>query len=109
MSEYASQCIGMHVVNALISARMSACLQLRDPGIARVRRWCPQRVSRACRGWVGVECDVCLRQLTAVECRPPLALVRWQRGWARFPAALAPLHPGPPGTGCCAGGTVTCA
>jgi hypothetical protein len=26
-----------------------------------------------------VECDVCPRQLTAVECRPPLALVRWQR------------------------------
>jgi len=27
---------------------MSACLQLREPGIARVRRWCLQRVSRAC-------------------------------------------------------------
>jgi len=30
-------------------------------------------------GRVGVECDVCPRQLTAVECRPPLALVRWRR------------------------------
>ncbi len=33
-----------------------------------------QRVSRACpRGRVGMECDVCPRQLTAVECRPTLA------------------------------------
>ena len=58
---------------------MSACLQLREPGIARVRRWCLQRVSRACPRPGRVECDVCPRQLTAVECRPPLALVRWQR------------------------------
>jgi hypothetical protein len=31
------------------------------------------------RGRVGVECDVCPRQLTAVERRPPPALVRLQR------------------------------
>ena len=35
-----------------------------------------------------VECDVCPRQLAAVECRPPLALVRWQR------ADAVPVPPG---------------
>ena len=33
----------------------------------------------ATRGRVGVECDVCPRELAAAGCRPPLALVRWQR------------------------------
>jgi len=32
---------------------MSACLQLGEPGCARVRRWCLQCVSRACPGRVG--------------------------------------------------------
>jgi hypothetical protein len=45
-----------------------------------------------------VECDVCPQQLTAVECRPPLALVRWQRVDA-VPDHLAPLHPGHQGLG----------
>jgi hypothetical protein len=44
---------------------MSACLQRIFAGVPR--------------GRVGVGCDVCPRQLTAVERRPPLALVRWQR------------------------------
>ena len=67
---------------------MSAYLQLREPGIARVRRWCLQRVPGHARGRVGVECDVCPRQLAVVECRPPLALVRWQR------VDAVPDHPG---------------
>ncbi len=89
---------------------MSACLQLREPGIAPRPPLVPAaRFPGMPAAWVGVECDVCPRQLTAVECRP----FPWRScaasEWTRFPAALAPLHPGPPGAGCCIGATVTCA
>jgi len=90
--------------NALNSAwvRVCSCANLASPA----------SVAGACSAFPGharsVECDVCPRQLAAVECRPPLALVRWQRVDA-VPDHLAPLHPGAPGTGCCAGATVTCA
>jgi hypothetical protein len=54
--------------------------------IARVRRWCEQRVPEHARDQVRVECDISPRHLTIVECRPP-----WRRGigpeWTRFPIA----------------------
>ncbi len=82
--------------------------RLREPGIARARRWCRQRVPGHARDRVRVECDVGLRHLTTVECRLP-----WRQSAGsestRFPISPAPLHPEPPGTGCCTGATVTCA
>ena len=54
--------------------------------IARVRRWCEQRVPPHARDQVRVECDTGSRQLTIVECRPP-----WRQGigpeWTRLPIA----------------------
>ena len=54
--------------------------------IARVRRWCGQRVPEHARDQVRVECDIGPRHLTIVECRPP-----WRQGigpeWTRFPIA----------------------
>ena len=54
--------------------------------IARVRRWCQQRVPAHARDQVRVECDIGSRHLTIVECRPP-----WREGigpdWTRFPIA----------------------
>jgi Protein of unknown function (DUF3024) len=54
--------------------------------IARVRRWCEQRVPPHARDQVRVECDTGSRQLTIIECRPP-----WRQGigpeWTRLPIA----------------------
>jgi hypothetical protein len=54
--------------------------------VARVRRWCEQRVPAHVRDQVRVECDVGLRHLTIVECRPP-----WRPEadpeWTRLPVA----------------------
>jgi hypothetical protein len=54
--------------------------------IARVRRWCQQRVPEHARNQVRVECDISPRHLAIVECRPP-----WREGigpeWTRFPIA----------------------
>jgi hypothetical protein len=54
--------------------------------IARVRRWCDQRVPTRARDQVRVECDIGSQHLTIVECRPP-----WREGigpeWTRFPIA----------------------
>ena len=54
--------------------------------VARVRRWCQQRVPEHVRSQVTVEYDVTPRDLTIVECRPP-----WRQGigpeWTRFPIA----------------------
>src|SRR6266702_4596964 len=59
---------------------------LPEPDIARVRRWCEQRVPVHARDQVRVECDVGPRHVTIVECRPP-----WREGigaeWTRFPIA----------------------
>jgi hypothetical protein len=54
--------------------------------VARVRRWCEQRVPAHVRDQMRVECDVAPRHLTIVECRPPW---RPQAGsdWTRFPIA----------------------
>lgn len=52
--------------------------------VARVRRWCDQRVPAHVRDQVRVECDVAVRHLTILECRPP-----WRDDlgpeWTRFP------------------------
>ena len=54
--------------------------------LARIRRWCEQRVPEHVRDQVRVECDVGPRSVTIVECRPP-----WRAGtgseWTRFPIA----------------------
>ncbi len=54
--------------------------------VARVRRWCDERVPDAVRDQVRVECEVAPRYLTIVECRPP-----WHEDmgtkWTRFPIA----------------------
>ena len=54
--------------------------------VARVRRWCEQRVPAHVRDQIRVECDVAPRHLTIVECRPPW---RPEAGpdWTRFPIA----------------------
>lgn len=43
-----------------------------------------------------MECDVCPRQLTAVQCRPDLVLVHWQRVDA-VPGRPGSAIPGPIG------------
>ena len=54
--------------------------------VARVRRWCQQRVPEHVRSQVKVEYDVTPRHLTIVECRPP-----WRADpgteWTRLPIA----------------------
>ena len=60
--------------------------ELPELDIARVRRWCEQRVPAHARDQVRVEYDIGPRQLTIAECRPP-----WRDGigseWTRFPIA----------------------
>jgi hypothetical protein len=59
---------------------------LPEPDMARVRRWCQQRIPDHARSQVTVECDVTPRHVTIVECRPP-----WRQDmgeqWTRFPIA----------------------
>ena len=59
---------------------------LPDLDVARVRRWCQQRVPEHARSQVKLDCDVTARYLTIVECRPP-----WRADmgpeWTRFPIA----------------------
>ncbi len=54
--------------------------------IARVRRWCAERVPEHARHQVRVECQVAPRYLTIVERRPP-----WHESsgpeWTSFPIA----------------------
>jgi hypothetical protein len=54
--------------------------------VARVRRWCQQRVPEHARSQVTVEYDATPRHVTIVECRPPW---RAETGaeWTRFPIA----------------------
>ncbi len=63
--------------------------ELPELDIARVRRWCEQRIPAHARDQVRVECDIGSRYLTIVEFRPP-----WREGtgpeWTRFP--IARLH-----------------
>jgi hypothetical protein len=62
---------------------MSGLLEM---DVARVRRWCRDRVPEQVRDQVRVEVDVAGRSMTIVECRPP-----WRAGigddWTRFPIA----------------------
>lgn len=54
--------------------------------VARVRRWCDERVPARVRDQLRVEYDIAPRHLTIVECRPP-----WREGfgseWTRHPVA----------------------
>ncbi len=60
--------------------------RLPDLDVARVQRWCDERVPTHVRDQVRVECDVGPGHLTILECRPP-----WREGkdpeWTRFPIA----------------------
>jgi hypothetical protein len=47
--------------------------------MARVRRWCQQRVPEHAHSQVAVECDVTPRHVTIVECRPPGFAPVWMR------------------------------
>jgi Protein of unknown function (DUF3024) len=59
---------------------------LPDLDVARVRRWCDQRVPAYARDQIRMDCDVAPRHLTILECRPP-----WREDfgpeWTRFPIA----------------------
>jgi len=59
---------------------------LPESDVARVQRWCEQRIPAHVRDQVRVECEVAARHLTIVECRPP-----WRDDmrseWTRFPIA----------------------
>jgi hypothetical protein len=59
---------------------------LPDLDVARVRRWCDQRVPAHARDQIRMECDIAPRHLTILECRPP-----WREDfgpeWTRFPIA----------------------
>lgn len=59
---------------------------LPDLDVARVQRYCDQRVPEHVRDQVRVECEVAARHLTIVECRP---LWRADPGpvWSRNPIA----------------------
>jgi Protein of unknown function (DUF3024) len=59
---------------------------LPEPDIARVRRWCQQRVPEHARDQVRVECAIGPRHLTIVECRLPRRQGAASE-WARFPIA----------------------
>ncbi|HCU91764.1 MAG TPA: transposase [Actinobacteria bacterium] len=54
--------------------------------VARVQRWCDQRVPDHARDKLRIECETELRHLTIVERRPP-----WREGvgpkWTRSPVA----------------------
>ena len=60
---------------------------LPDLDVARVRRWCDDRVPGHVRDQVRVECDVGSRHLTIVECRPPWGAADAGSAWTRFPIA----------------------
>ena len=61
--------------------------------VARVRRWCDQRVPAHLRDQIRVECDLAPRHLTIVECLAALASGRG-RGMDQVPDRPAPLHQG---------------
>jgi Protein of unknown function (DUF3024) len=54
--------------------------------LARVRRWCQQRVLERVRTQVKVEYDVASRHLAIEECRPPWRADAGEE-WTRFPIA----------------------
>ena len=72
--------------SAFCKTRRVAETGLPELDVARVRRWCEQRVPAHVRDQIRVEVDVAPRHLTIVECRPPW---RPEAGpeWTRFPIA----------------------
>ncbi|MBO0879562.1 MAG: hypothetical protein J2P17_04170 [Mycobacterium sp.] len=46
-------------------------MALPELDVARVRRWCRERVPAHARDEVRVEADIGSRHVTVVECRPP--------------------------------------
>ncbi len=71
---------------AFCKTRRVAGTGLPELDVARVRRWCEQRVPAHVRDQIRVECEVAPRHLTIVECRAP---GRPEAGpeWTRFPIA----------------------
>jgi hypothetical protein len=61
-------------------------MPLPELDLARVRRWCEQRVPAHVRDKVRVECDVADRHLTILECRAPWGASPGAE-WTRFPIA----------------------
>jgi Protein of unknown function (DUF3024) len=66
--------------------RTSAVKGLPEMDVARVQRWCHDKVPEYVRDRVRIEVDVAERHLTIIECRPP-----WRADtgseWTRFPIA----------------------
>lgn len=59
---------------------------LPETDVARVQRWCRDKVPAHVRDEVRVEVDVAERHLTIVECRPPWR-ADFGADWTRFPIA----------------------
>ncbi|WP_446220485.1 DUF3024 domain-containing protein [Micromonospora sp. IBHARD004] len=63
-----------------------AATGLPELDVARVRRWCDQRVPERVRDQVRIECEEAARHVTVVECRAP-----WRADigpeWTRLPVA----------------------
>jgi Protein of unknown function (DUF3024) len=59
---------------------------LPETDVARVRRWCRDRVPAHIRDQVLIEADITERHVTIVECRPPWA-AEMGTEWTRFPIA----------------------
>ncbi|MBT8225379.1 MAG: DUF3024 domain-containing protein [Dactylosporangium sp.] len=55
--------------------------------VARVRRYCADRVPEHVRDQIRVECEVTDRHLTIVECRPPWNPELIGPEWTRLPIA----------------------
>lgn len=60
---------------------------LPETDVARVRRWCAQRVPEHVRDQVRVKCDISPRHLTIVERRPPWRQDAASTEWTQFPIA----------------------
>ncbi|HSN44079.1 MAG TPA: GNAT family N-acetyltransferase [Propionibacteriaceae bacterium] len=60
--------------------------RLSDLDVARVRRWCREKVPERVRHQVRYECDVAPGHLTVVDCRPPVGQDD-DPEWTRFPVA----------------------
>ena len=60
---------------------------LPETDIARVRRWCAQRVPEHVRDQLRVECDISPQYLTIVERRPPGRQDAASTEWTQFPIA----------------------
>ena len=91
---------------AFCKTRRVAGTGLPELDVARVRRWCEQRVPAHVRDQIRVECEVAPRHLTIVECRAPGRPEACRSGHG-FPSHGC-ATPRRAGAGRCSGVTATC-